>query len=37
MTSLALAFAFLGEPSTMLQLLGTLLVIASATIETRRH
>jgi len=35
--TLALAFAFLGEPSTMLQLLGTLLVIASATIETRRH
>ena len=35
--TLALAFAFLGESSTVLQLVGTLLVIASATIETRRH
>ena len=35
--TLALAFVTLGEPSTALQLVGTLLVIASATIETRRH
>ena len=35
--TLALAFLFLGEPSTPLQLVGTLLVIASAAIETRRH
>ena len=35
--TLVLAFLFLGEPSTSLQLVGTLLVIVSATIETRRH
>lgn len=35
--TLGLAYLFLGEPSTALQLVGTLLVIVSATIETRRH
>ena len=35
--TLVLAFLFLGEPSTSLQLVGTLLVIVSATIDTRRH
>ena len=35
--TLALAYLYLGEPSTALQLVGTLLVIASAAIETRRH
>ena len=35
--TLGLSYLYLGEPSTPLQLVGTLLVIVSATVETRRH
>ena len=35
--TLALAFLFRNEPSTALQLVGTILVVASAAVETRRH